>query len=106
MTALQEQTERDYQARISGLMESLASAMPGAGFLLGGVIVAVFSPRAAFAAAGAGLLLIVLAALPLRSRLEGRRRGAGNGLDVAGPRLPDTFGTRPTVEAGAGRDGS
>jgi predicted MFS family arabinose efflux permease len=69
MTALQEQTARDYQARIAGLMESLGAAMPGVGFLLGGAIVAASSPRAAYAVAGAGLLLIVLAAIPLRSRL-------------------------------------
>ena len=70
MTALQEQTARDYQARIAGLMESLGAAMPGVGFLLGGAIVAAFSPRVAYAVAGAGLVLIVLAAIPLRSRLE------------------------------------
>ncbi len=70
MTALQEQTARDYQARIAGLMESLGAAMPGVGFLLGGAIVAASTPRVAYAVAGVGLLLIVLAALPLRSRLE------------------------------------
>ena len=31
MTALQEKTARDYQARISGMMESLGAAMPGVG---------------------------------------------------------------------------
>ena len=31
MTALQEQTARDFQARITGLMESLGAAMPGVG---------------------------------------------------------------------------
>ena len=56
MTALQEQTARDYQARIAGLMESLGAAMPGVGYLLGGAIVAVSNPRVAYAAAGAGLL--------------------------------------------------
>ena len=45
MTALQEQTERDFQARIAGLMESLGAAMPGIGFLLGGAIVAHLTPR-------------------------------------------------------------
>ena len=38
MTALQEATPRDYQARVVGLLESLGAAMPGVGFLLGGVI--------------------------------------------------------------------
>ena len=33
--------------------------MPGVGFLLGGLIVALASPRTAFAIAGAGILLLV-----------------------------------------------
>ena len=102
MTALQEQTERDYQARIAGLMESLGAAMPGVGFLLGGAIVALSSPRVAYAVAGGGLLVLLLGALPLRARLA--RNGAGRG-PLPGATLPDTFGTRPTVEAGAGRAG-
>ena len=69
MTALQEQTARDYQARITGLMESLGAAMPGVGYLLGGAIVAVADPRAAYAVAGGGGLLLVLAALVFRARL-------------------------------------
>jgi predicted MFS family arabinose efflux permease len=106
MTALQEQTARDFQARITGLMESLGAAMPGVGFLLGGAIVAISSPRAAYAVAGGGLLLIVLAALPQRSRLR-IRDGRGSGLagpDIAGLPLPETFGGRQEATA-AHRDG-
>ena len=93
MTGLQEQTAREFQARISGLMESLGAAMPGVGFLLGGAIVAASSPRAAYAVAGAGLVLIVLAALPLRSRLEGAppSNGAGHGPFP----LPEPIGGSP-----------
>ena len=101
MTALQEQTERDFQARITGLMESLGAAMPGFGYLLGGAIVALSSPRAAYAIAGGGLLVLLLGALPLRARL--RRNGSSHD-PLPGATLPDSFGTRPTVEAGAGRD--
>ena len=36
MTALQEATPTEYQARMSGLLESIGAAMPGVGFLLGG----------------------------------------------------------------------
>ena len=39
---------------MSGLLESLGAAMPGVGFLLGGLIVTLGSPRTAFAVAGAG----------------------------------------------------
>jgi MFS family permease len=75
MTALQERTPQGYQARITGLMESIGAAMPGVGYLLGGAIVAVSSPRAAYAVAGVGLLVLTLLALPLRSRL-----GAPSGM--------------------------
>jgi MFS family permease len=102
MTSLQEQTERDYQARITGLMESIGAAMPGFGFLLGGAIVALSSPRAAYAVAGAGLLVLLVLALPLRGRLA--HHDGASGL-VPSPTLPDSFGTR-TVEAGVGRDGA
>ena len=68
MTTLQERTPPAYQARITGLMESIGFATPGIGFLLGGAIVAVADPRAAYAVAGAGLILLVLAAVPLRGR--------------------------------------
>jgi predicted MFS family arabinose efflux permease len=62
MTALQEATPADLQARITGLLESVASAMTGVGFLLGGIITALFSPVTAFAVAGAGLVLLVAVA--------------------------------------------
>ena len=93
MTALQERTARDFQARISGLMESLGAAMPGVGFLLGGAIVAATSPRVAYAVAGAGLVLVVLAALPLRSRLEGTP--PSNGLGHGPFPLPEPIGGSP-----------
>ena len=70
MTALQEATPSDYQARIVGLLESLAAAMPGVGYLLGGALVAIGSPRTAYAFAGAGVLLLVLGGIALRPRLE------------------------------------
>src|SRR3712207_174309 len=57
VTALQEATPTDYQARIVGLLESLAAAMPGVGYLLGGALVAFGSPRTAYGVAGAGVLL-------------------------------------------------
>ena len=66
MTLLQEATPSEYQARMSGLLESLGAAVPGAGFLLGGTIVALGSPRTAFAVAGGGIILLVLAAAVIR----------------------------------------
>ncbi|MGH2948379.1 MAG: MFS transporter, partial [Solirubrobacteraceae bacterium] len=69
MNALQEATPPDYQARIVGLLESLAAAMPGVGYLLGGALVAIGSPRTAYAVAGIGVLVLVLAAAVLRPQL-------------------------------------
>ena len=54
MTQLQEATPPEFQARMAGLLESLGAAMPGVGFLAGGTIVALGSPRTAFACAGVG----------------------------------------------------
>ena len=100
MTALQEQTARDFQARIAGLMESLGAAMPGVGFLLGGGIVAATNPRVAYAVAGAGLVLIVLAALPLRSRLEIPDPSLGGGARPANIALPEPLTGAPEPAAG------
>jgi MFS family permease len=73
MTALQDATPQDYQARIAGLLESLGAAMPGVGYVLGAAIVAVGSPRTAYTVAGVGVLVLVLVALLWRPQLEQRR---------------------------------
>jgi hypothetical protein len=70
VTALQEHTPVDYQARIVGLLESLGAAMPGVGYVLGGALVAVGSPRTAYAFAGAGVLVLVFVGLLWRSRIS------------------------------------
>jgi MFS family permease len=99
MTALQEATPTDYQARIAGLLESLAAAMPGVGYLLGGALVAIGSPRTAYAVAGGGVLVLVLCAILLRSRLvvpEPRRpRFEAAPGDLP---LPDSLAPAPTFE--------
>jgi MFS family permease len=71
MTALQESTPDDLQARVTGLLESLTSATTGVGFLLGGVITAVASPPTAFAVSGIGVVLLVLLAAAFRVLPEG-----------------------------------
>ena len=52
VTALQEATPPDYQARIVSLLESLGAAMPGVGYLVGAALVALGSPRTAYMVAG------------------------------------------------------
>jgi MFS family permease len=67
VTTVQELTRAAYQARVLSLLEALASAMPGVGFLLGGAIAAIFTPRLSYAVAGAGVILVlVVAASALR----------------------------------------
>jgi MFS family permease len=92
VTSLQEMTPADYQARIVGLLESLGAAMPGVGYVIGGGLVAVGSPRTAYAVAGIGVLVLVLAALLVRPSLD--RAGA--------PRrelpLSESLGPAPTLE--------
>jgi hypothetical protein len=106
MTALQEATPTDYQARIVGLLESLAAAMPGFGYLLGGGLVAIGSPRTAYAVAGGGVMVLVLTALALRSRFAEPEIGRRRARFETGPSdlpLPESLAPAPTFEAG-GRD--
>lgn len=73
MTALQESTPGDLQARITGLLESIASAMTGVGFLIGGVVTALFSPPTAFFVSGIGVVLLVVLGAIFRAVPETRR---------------------------------
>jgi MFS family permease len=65
VSAVQELTVASMQARVISVLESVSSAMPGIGFLLGGLIATVLDPRAAFAVAGVGAVLTALAAAAL-----------------------------------------
>ena len=47
------------QARVISVLESISSALPAVGFVLGGPIATVYSPRATFAFAGIGVVLVV-----------------------------------------------
>jgi hypothetical protein len=74
VTALQEVTPADYQARIVSLLESLGAAMPGVGFLIGGTLTAIGSPRTAYAVAGIGVLVLVACSLVVAARIAERQR--------------------------------
>jgi hypothetical protein len=79
MTGVQQLTGAAYQARIISLLESIAKASPGLGFLLGGAITAIFNPRVSFAIAGAG----VLGVLAVSSILLGRAGWRGEPVEEA-----------------------
>lgn len=67
VTAVQESTEDRYQGRVAGLLEAIITGAPGAAFVLGGAITAIFEPRMAFAVGGAGVLVVlIIAAAMLR----------------------------------------
>jgi MFS family permease len=66
MTGLQETTPNDLQARITGLLESTASAATGTGFLIGGVITTLTAPPTAFLVSGVGVVLLVVLAAVFR----------------------------------------
>lgn len=65
ISAVQELTSEGMQARVMSVLESIGAAMPGIGFVLGGVIAALVSPRMTFLVAGAGVLAIVAIAAPV-----------------------------------------
>jgi MFS family permease len=64
ISAVQELTAPGMQARVMSVLESIGAAMPGVGFVLGGVVAAAVSPRATFAAAGLGVIAILLLVSP------------------------------------------
>ncbi|HEY8583593.1 MAG TPA: MFS transporter [Capillimicrobium sp.] len=68
LTAVQESLTDALQARVVGLVESVGAAAPGVGFLLGGALSAIWSPRIAYLSAGAGVLVV---AAVMARRLRG-----------------------------------
>ncbi len=60
VTELQEAVHRQaLQARVMGLLEAINQLMPAVGFILGGAVATLASPRTVYALAGAGVLVIV-----------------------------------------------
>jgi MFS family permease len=101
VTAIQEVTPRDYQARVTGLLESLGAGMPGLGYLLGGVLVSVGSPRTAYAVAGIGVLGLVVLVLIGRSRLTGNAAAHAQRHGPGDLPLPDSISPSPQFESSA-----
>jgi MFS family permease len=61
-TTMHQLVDEAFRARTTAVLESLAAIAPGVGIVLGGALTALFSPRAAYLAAGAGLVALLLAA--------------------------------------------
>lgn len=73
LTAVQESLSDALQARVVGLLESIGAAAPGIGFLLGGALTALWSPRIAYLCAGVGVIIV---AGVMAQRLRERPRRA------------------------------
>jgi len=76
VTAVQEAVADEYQARVAGVLQILASVIPGAAFLAGGLVAELWSPRVAYAVAGIGVLTVAVAFTSLPSRIAPRRERA------------------------------
>lgn len=70
LTAVQEALPDALQARVAGLLESIGAAAPGVGFLAGGALTALWSPRVAYLVAGLGVIAVAAA---MSRRLAWRR---------------------------------
>jgi MFS family permease len=65
VSAVQDLTKASMQARVMSVLESSGAAMPGLGFVLGGLIATTIGTRATFLTAGVGVLAIVAVFAPL-----------------------------------------
>ncbi|HWF33802.1 MAG TPA: MFS transporter [Solirubrobacteraceae bacterium] len=62
VTAVQEAVSALAQSSVMAVLESINQIMPAIGFLLGGVLVALASPRSAYAVAAAGVAVVLVLA--------------------------------------------
>jgi MFS family permease len=62
VTAVQQLTSAEYQARVASLVESVAKAAPGIGFLVGGATATLFTPRVSYGVAGIGVIAVLAVA--------------------------------------------
>lgn len=72
VNAIQDLTVSSMQARVMSVLESIARATPGIGYLAGGLIASFADPRATFFFAGAGVVALVAVVAP-----------------IVGPRMPN-----------------
>lgn len=85
ISAVQELTLPGMQARVMSVLESIGAAMPGVGYVIGGLVTTGLEPRATFLVAGVGVLAIVAVAAPLLRRWPERDLASrARPLDVEG----------------------
>ncbi len=62
VSAIQEMTRESMQARVMSVLESVSDAMPGIGYVVGGLVAQGHTPRTTFLVAGIGVLVVLAAA--------------------------------------------
>jgi len=82
-TTVHQLVEEHFRLRVSAMLESMAALAPGVGIVLGGALTALFSPRAAYLAAGAGLVALIAVAALTRAFVAERRREPAPSLGSA-----------------------
>ena len=76
ISAVQELTAQNMQARVLSVLEAIGAAMPGIGFLLGGLHgVGLSAPASRSCWQGSGVLAIVAVAAPLPGDELARKQG-------------------------------
>lgn len=104
ISAVQELTAEGMQARVMSVLESIGAAMPGIGFVLGGLIAALATPRTTFLVAGAGVIAIVAIAAPILGRSLAKPLATGDsqlldgGNDVVLELIPGRTSIDPEVQ--------
>ncbi len=63
VSAIQEMTRASMQARVMSVLESISEAMPGLGYLIGGLIAEGHNPRTTFLVSGVGVLVVLAVAV-------------------------------------------
>lgn len=85
VSAVQELTAQSMQARVISVLESVGTAMPGVGFLVGGLVATSHDPRAVFGVAGFGVLAVVAVAASLIGINWTKRRTRSGPSPLDGP---------------------
>ncbi len=104
ISAVQELTVAGMQARVMSVLESIGAAMPGIGFIVGGLVTSVFDPRMTFVVAGAGVFAIVAIMAPLLGSKWSERgasmgpRSFDSGNDVVLELIPGSRPVKPDPE--------
>ena len=82
-TAVHQLVDEHFRLRVAAMLESMAALAPGVGIILGGALTVLFSPRAAYLAAGLGLVALIAAATVSRALTPKSTADAAAGLGSA-----------------------